>query len=169
MDGKIYKFFAEDHRRLEMLLEKAFSQPDKINDSDYAEFRGGLLRHIALEEKILLPSMQHDGKPYAAAAQLRLDHGAIAALLVLPPSIAVKNVLQWILMQHNSREEGIPGLYHDCESAFVHSSDTILNKVHQYPDVPMMPYNITPRAMDAARRAVARAGYNFDRLTGNNL
>jgi hypothetical protein len=168
MNGEIHKYFAEDHRRLKKLLESAFAQDGKINDSDYSEFRSGLLKHIALEEKILLPAIQkaNDGAHYPSAAQFRLEHGAIAALMVLPPSISVKNVLLGILEHHNKREELIPGLYHDCDSALVKSLEPIMQNVRNYPDVPLMPYNNSQLAQDAARRAVARAGYDYDGLSG---
>ena len=61
MAGKIYRYLADDHTRLEELLERATSHPNNVEPSTYAEFRAGLLKHIAMEEKILLPAAQrHD-------------------------------------------------------------------------------------------------------------
>jgi len=56
----------------------------------YAEFRAGLLKHIALEEKILLPAAQrlNGANPLPIAAKPRLNHGALAALLVPTPTLA---------------------------------------------------------------------------------
>lgn len=170
MQDNISSFFAEDHRRLALLLDRAIDQRGNIDETAYSEFRSGLLRHIALEEKILLPEVQkaNSGKAYPLAARLRLEHGAIVALLVLPPAASVKNVLLGILEQHNTCEECVPGLYHDCDVLLSESTERITKKVQEYPDVPMMPYNNSQIAWDAAHRAVARAGYDFDALTNSH-
>lgn len=54
--GSIYRYLSDDHARLDDALRRATSQPETIEPSAYAEFRGGLLRHISMEEKILLPA-----------------------------------------------------------------------------------------------------------------
>ena len=58
MSGKIHRFLADDHARLDRLLERAAANPKTVDPAAYAEFRAGLLRHIAMEEKILLPAAQ---------------------------------------------------------------------------------------------------------------
>ncbi|HVN48376.1 MAG TPA: hemerythrin domain-containing protein [Bacteroidota bacterium] len=165
-ESVINKYFTKDHRRLESLLHRAFNSRENIDETAYAEFRSGLLKHIAMEEKILIPALSNvrDGAPYPLAAQLRLEHGAIASLLVLPPSVTVKNVLLGILQHHNKREESESGLYSDCDCLLSNAPENIMQKTMRYPDVPVMPYNDSPHAHDAARRAVARAGYDFDTL-----
>jgi hypothetical protein len=167
----MHKFFTEDHRRLESLLEHAFIQSDHVDEVAYVKFRTGLLKHIGQEEKILIPVLNksHENKFYPPAAKLRLEHGAIAALLVLPPSTAVKNVLLGILQHHNVREESEKGLYADCDCLQADAVEAMLDKVHRYPDVPVMPYNDTQHARDAARRAVTRAGYDYDQLANTSI
>ncbi|MBI2366139.1 MAG: hemerythrin domain-containing protein [Deltaproteobacteria bacterium] len=90
MPGKIYRYLADDHARLESLLQSATMRPDSIDPKPYAAFRAGLLKHIAMEEKILLPAAQRmrGGEPLTLAAKLRLDHGALAALLVPTPTLS---------------------------------------------------------------------------------
>jgi hypothetical protein len=63
----------------------------------------GLLKHIAMEEKILLPAAQklRAGEPLPVAPKLRLDHGALAALLVPTPTRPVMAAIQAILRVHN--------------------------------------------------------------------
>jgi hypothetical protein len=171
MHGALNKFFTEDHRRLESLLEQAFIQSDHVDEVAYIKFRTGLLKHIGQEEKILIPALNkiHENQLYPPAAKLRLEHGAIAALLVLPPSAKIKNVLLGILQHHNVREESEKGLYTDCDCLLVDAVETMLDKVHHYPDVPVMHYNNTQHAHDAARRAVTRAGYDFDQLANTSI
>lgn len=159
----VRKYFTDDHKRLDGLLNTAFISAEEIDKNAYAEFRTGLLKHIAQEEKILIPALNKTEK-YSLAEKLRLEHGALAALLVLPPSADIRNALRGILKPHNEREEADQGLYHDCEVTLSMPMATIMQMVTSYPDVPVMPYNNTQYAFDAARRAVSRAGYDFDRL-----
>jgi hypothetical protein len=60
-----------------------------------------------MEEKILLPAAQRarGGEPLPAAARLRLDHGAPAALLVPTPTPAILATMRGILARHNALEE----------------------------------------------------------------
>jgi iron-sulfur cluster repair protein YtfE (RIC family) len=83
MLGPINHFLAEDHRRLEDLRARASAGPGGLDLNAYGEFRAGLLRHIGMEESILIPAAQRarGGEPVPVAAKLRLDHAALAALL----------------------------------------------------------------------------------------
>ena len=93
MTRAIHRFLTDDHRRLDALLERAVADVQRFDHAAYAAFRGGLLRHIGLEEKILLPEAQRlrGGEPLAVAATLRLQHGAIAALLVPTPTPLIRH------------------------------------------------------------------------------
>jgi hypothetical protein len=83
MSGSFSCLLAEDHARLDGLLQCAVADAGAINHAAYAAFRAGLLRHIGMEEKVLLPAAQRwrGGVPLPIAAQRRLDHSALAALL----------------------------------------------------------------------------------------
>src|SRR5262249_30570816 len=115
--GPISRLLMADHRRLDTLLHRAFDNPRAIDHVAYAAFRKGLLRHIGMEEKILLPAAQRarGGEALPCAARLRLDHGALAALLVPPPTRAIGHTLRTILERHNALEEGPEGAYEACE------------------------------------------------------
>src|SRR3954454_10946356 len=106
--GPITDFLVKDHGRLEALLHSAVAHGDHIDQGTYDQFRAGLLRHIGMEEKILLPAAQRlrGGEPLSIAAKLRLDHGAIASLLMPPPSAAVIATIRAVLKVHNIIEEG---------------------------------------------------------------
>ena len=56
MKGILTRYLAEDHDRLDALLRRALRTPGSIDPEPYAEFRAGLLRHISMEEKVMLPS-----------------------------------------------------------------------------------------------------------------
>src|SRR5574341_1006926 len=114
--GNLFRFLADDHVRLAELLRRAEADQGKIAYQPYAEFRAGLLKHIAMEEKILLPAARRlrGGEPLPIADRLRRDHGALAALLVPTPTPAILAKIRAILNDHNSVEEGPEGVYEVC-------------------------------------------------------
>jgi len=164
MTGPLHRFFTDDHRRLEDLLNRATANPAAIDSVAYDEFRRGLLKHIGLEEKILFPAAQQaSGKaPLPIAAKLRLDHGALAALTVPPPSTAIVAALRAILAEHDRLEESPDGIYEQCERLIGEGVGDLLIKLRSTPDLEAMPPNPDPRVIDAVRRTMTRAGYNFD-------
>jgi hypothetical protein len=161
MSGPIFRFLAADHARLDGLLQRAATDPDHIDLRLYSEFRAGLLKHIGMEEKVLLPTAQRarGDEPLPIAAKLRLDHGAIAALLVPTPTPAIVSALRSILAAHNEIEEGPNGLYETCDQLLGAESGAVLDRLRRYPEVPLAPHNDEPRVMEATRRALMRAGY----------
>ncbi|HUI27603.1 MAG TPA: hemerythrin domain-containing protein [Candidatus Kryptonia bacterium] len=159
MRGPITNLLTDDHRRLDALLERA-----ELDRGAYAEFRAGLLRHIAMEEKILLPAAQQarGGEPLPIAARLRRDHGALAALLVPSPTAKILAAIRFILTDHNAVEEAPGGVYDVCEQLAADAAEELLGRLRGRPEVPMTANVDGPRIMEAARRALARAGYELD-------
>src|SRR4030095_11199272 len=113
MHGVLYQYLSNDHDRLDALLNRAVAKPGMIAMEPYAEFRKGILRHISMEEKIVLPAIAkwQGGKKAAIAERLRLDHGAIVSLLVPPPTPSMVLTIRSILEVHNRLEEQDDGLY----------------------------------------------------------
>jgi hypothetical protein len=162
MPGKVYRFLADDHRKLEQLLEQAARDPAQIEPRSYLEFRAGLLRHISMEEKILLPAAQAArGGKVPLAANLRLDHGALAALLVLTPTPSIVAAIRTILQVHNPKEEGSDAIYAQCENLPGFDSEQILARLQNAPAVAMADYVDSPIAIQSARNALRRAGYDL--------
>ena len=157
---------ADDHRRLDALLERAIADPTRIVRPAYAEFRAGLLKHIGMEEKVLLPALQRlrGGEPLPVAATLRLQHGAIAALLVPTPTLDIIATLRVVLSGHNPLEEDPGGLYETCEKVAGNEVDTLLSKLRAAPEVPVASHVDGPNVLGAARRALARAGFDVEAL-----
>ena len=164
--GPIHRLLADDHRRLDALLERAGANPYRIDDAAYAEFRSGLLKHIGLEEKILLPAAQRlrGGEPLPVAAVLRLQHGAIAALLVPTPTFDVVATLRAVLGIHNPLEEDPGGAYEICDTLARNEIEGLLVNLRSAPAVPAASHVDGPRALAAARRALARAGLDVAAL-----
>jgi len=88
MRGLLYQYLSKDHETLDRLLKQATAGPGVIDAECYADFRKRLLRHISIEEKIVLPAIaKWQGERNAALMRrLHLDHSAIASLMVPPPS-----------------------------------------------------------------------------------
>jgi hypothetical protein len=165
--GPVYRFLADDHARLDLLLQRAFADPNQIDLHAYSQFRSGLLKHIAMEEKVLLPTAQQaqGGEPLPIAAKLRIQHGALAALLVPSPTCVIGAAIRAILKDHNPLEEGSGGVYEICERLAGSEAVTMLAKLQSYAEIKLAPHNDGPLVMESTRRALARAGYNLEDYT----
>jgi hypothetical protein len=164
MTRKIYRYLADDHRRLNALLDRAAGDPENIDASAYARFRAGLLKHIGMEEKVLLPAArrQRGGEPLPVALRLRLDHGALTALLVPSPTAKVVVAIRAVLEAHNPIEEDPGGVYDQCEELAGAEADQILYQLRNYAEVKVLPHVDNALVMEAARRALTRAGYDIE-------
>lgn len=163
MRGSLYRYLSDDHIRLDGLLRSAAAGTGTIDMRPYAEFRKGLLRHISIEEKIVIPAIASGtaGEYAELAKRLRQDHGALVALLVPPPSHSIAASILTILAAHNPREEGEDGLYDIFERVTGPRHEEMLSRMQAAPEVPVLPHNEKPVALEAARRAVERAGYSM--------
>jgi len=163
MADRLYRFLAEDHDRLATLLTELEQVDDIASDPRYIEFRQGLLRHIAMEEKVLLPFARerNAGVPLSVAARIRLDHGALAALLAPTPTAPIMATIRRILQAHNPIEEDRGGLYETIEGLAGTDLETLLDRVHSVREVKVAPHSDSPRALDSMREAVRRAGYGL--------
>ena len=149
------RYLRADHERLEALLARTTARPEAIDLEAYDAFRlVGLLRHIGLEEKILLPAARRRRVP--AAARLRLDHGALAALFVPTPTRAIVAAIRAILAEHNRIEEAPGGVYDLCEQLAGAADAELLAALRAAPEVPVSPYSTETRRRRHPPRADAR-------------
>ncbi|BDG01243.1 hemerythrin domain-containing protein [Anaeromyxobacter oryzae] len=154
--GPIAAYLAEDHARLEALLAAAAAPAGAVDRGSFDAFRAGLLRHIALEEKILLPAARaaRGGEPLPDARRLRVEHGAIASLLVPSPTHELIRELLTILTPHDRLEEDPGGVYAQCEAALAGREDDVLLRLRAYPPVRVAAYYDGPRAIRTAAEAL---------------
>jgi hypothetical protein len=158
--GPLFRFFSADHRRLDALLARATAEPDRIDFAAFGEFRGGILRHIGMEEKVLIPAARRarGGEALPSAAKLRVDHGAIVALLVPTPTSAIAEDLRSLLGPHNRREEEEGGLYDACDEAVGEAEgERLVVELRAFPAVPLNPYNDDPLVTRHIRETVELA------------
>ena len=165
MPGPISQFLAEDHARLDALLAKAVAGPGGVDLTEFGAFREGLLRHIALEEKIVLPAATsaRGGEPLPQARRLRVDHGAIAALLVPTPTPEIAGELRKILGPHNEVEEGEGGVYELCDTLLSAGAPALLERMRAYPPVKVARYQDGPRVCRTAEEALRVSALQSER------
>jgi hypothetical protein len=163
MSGPLYQYLSGDHERLDAFLEEATVEPGVIRMEPYSEFRKGLLRHVAIEEKIVLPAIARwqGGRKWDLAERLRLDHSAIVSLLVPPPTPSIVLTLRSIFAVHNPIEEGKGGLYELFDRLAGAETEEMLSALKAAPPVLVLPHNEQPDAVEVTRRTVQRAGYEF--------
>ena len=145
--GALHAFLAHDHARLDALLVRSGADAAAIDRAAYDEFRAGLLRHIAMEEKVLIPEARRlrGGEPLVIAEQLRADHAALAALLVPTPTHQTVATIGMVLAEHNPLEEDAGGLYEICERLAGAEADALLARVRAVPEVPTARHFDGPR------------------------
>ncbi len=164
MNRQLYDFFTSDHRRIEKLFEEATKNREQVDLEKYHQFRVGLLTHIKMEEKILFVAAQkaNGGEPLPLQAKLRLDHGALTSLMACFPTPEVLQVASHILEQHDILEEKEGGMYEACEKLTQDETQELLEVLRNVTPVPVHPVNGADYVIDAAKRAVVRAGFDLD-------
>jgi hypothetical protein len=155
--GPIAELMASEHASLDRLLAEAV----RGSVEAYREFRQRLLRHIRIEERLLLPMAERKrgSEPLTLAARLRLDHGALAALMMVPPTSGTFRTVSAVLKAHNPLEETSGGVYDQCEALTGPDASELLLQCEKTLSVPVSPWIDDPKVFEAARRALIRASY----------
>ena len=154
----VQAFLRRDHERLARLLDAA-CRGDSIDALAFQPFRAGLLRHIGMEEKLLLPALKQvcGAEVLSFARQMKLDHSALAALLVPTPTREIVARLRALLEIHNAMEEGDGGVYDRCERLAPAARDDLLAALNAAREVKLAPYQDGPRAMASIERLLRAA------------
>ena len=149
MNGPLHQFFAGDHRRLDAFLSAATLKPGAVDLEPFGRFRAGLLRHIGMEEKLLFPALRAArSEATEITARLRVDHGALTALLVPTPTPAIIEKILFVLGPHNRREEESEGVYALADDALGATEvERLLRQAEAFPEPPLKPYNDGPEVM----------------------
>lgn len=102
MLGPLTAYLADDHRRLDALFHSVSIDPNRVDGTAYQQFRVGLLRHIGMEEKILLPAAQrlNSGGPAFDSCETPARSWRLAALLMTTPTAAIIKAIHGILANH---------------------------------------------------------------------
>lgn len=130
-------YLVADHGRLHALLAKAAGS-DPFDEAAYTALRAALLRHIAIEEKLLFSSVfrASGGAPIPRAQELRMDHAALTSLLVPTPDAALCAEIEALLETHDAKEEGSDGVYAECERRLGEAESALLAaKAESFPSI----------------------------------
>lgn len=158
--GPLARFLSDDHERLHALLAASLAGGDCVRAEPFARFRAGILRHISMEEKLLIPraTAARKGRRPDVVDLLHIDHSAIAALLVPPPTLDLIADLRSILDRHDRCEEEPGGLYDTCDRALgAQASLHLVAELVQHPPVRLKPYNSGGRVARHLRQSVDRS------------
>ena len=130
-------------------MRGSISTPGAVDLESFDQFRAGILKHIGMEERVLFPAARRArGVPLALAARLRVDHGAIAALLVPTPTPGLVAEILSVLRPHNTREEEPGGVYDACDEAVGEAeAERLLRELRAFPEVPLKAYNDGPAVL----------------------
>ena len=160
--GPVTEYLAADHARLDALLVRAVRDPGAIDLDAFGEFRAGLLRHIALEEKILFPAVREArGERHPDWMRLRIDHGALTSLLVPTPTPDIVAELRSILEPHNAIEEGAGALYESSDALLDAGAAALVARMRAYPPVKVAGYRDGPRVLRRAEDALRESAKQF--------
>lgn len=154
MATELHEFLSRDHERLDALLVRCLRIVDA---AAYDAFRRGLLRHIAIEERVLFPLLRDAGAFTEVERQLHRDHAALAALLVPPPSATEISQIAAILGPHNDLEERGGGMYERVEALSAAELSTLMTRVHAIPEVRVAPHADTPIVRSSIAQLVTEA------------
>ncbi|MGZ7040876.1 MAG: hemerythrin domain-containing protein [Thermoanaerobaculia bacterium] len=151
----LHDFLSNDHDRLDVLLAACTRRDGTVDMDQYTEFRRGLLRHIAIEEKVLFPAIRAKQGSSELIEQLHRDHAALAALLVPPPAAAEIEQIRGILREHNPLEEEADGLYEIAEQVAGSELSAMVAAANAMPIVPVAPHVDTAITRDAIKRLLS--------------
>ena len=162
--GSLHLFLAHQHSRIDALLAESL-RDEVLNPLAYDEFRRLLLRHIAIEEKVLFREVrQRVGTLNALELQLRRDHAALGGLMVLPPSPSVIVRVRGLLAEHNPLEESAGGFYGSIASLVGEEADALLADAQAVPPAKVAAYFESPRVNQWIDSLVAEANQKRYRL-----
>jgi len=134
----------------------------ELIDND-SQRRKNLLKHLILQLHVGTAPAQVQKQPLPHARRLRIDHGAIAALLVPTPVPEIAAEIRKILGPHNVVEEGEGGVYETCDALLAQQSEAILGRMREYPRVKVARYQDGPRVCRTAEEALRVSALQSER------
>lgn len=158
--GEISRFLERDHDRLDGLFKKALGAGERVDLAAYEAFRRGLLKHVGMEELILIPAAKRlKGGAISLARQARLEHAALTSLLIPNPTTLILKALRAVLAPHNEMEERADGLYDECERVLGREAGPLLERLQGAPDIPPAAHVDDPRVDASIKAALEAAGH----------
>jgi hypothetical protein len=165
--SSLYDYMERDHDRLDRLLASSVRSDGSVDGEIYEEFRRGLLRHIAIEEKVIFPEVRRLRGESEIERQLHRDHAVLAALLVPPPTGEEIGAIRRLLSPHNDLEEREGGLYDVIEALAGEELAALMERVAAVPQVPTAPHADTPVVRRSIEQLMREAEEGRRKLEGS--
>ncbi|MDP1825248.1 MAG: hemerythrin domain-containing protein [Archangium sp.] len=159
MPGPISSHFVAVHAQLDQALRECLKPPGKVDTAAFDQFRRLLLRHIAQEERVLMPALVKKlGSPPLFRNALRKDHAGFATLCVpLPEREWVENLGE-LFAHHAALEEGPGGLYPLCDEVLRDEAAAVIAAADALPPIKLAPFNGGPWVRDLLAEVLRATG-----------
>lgn len=153
MAWDIVRVMDNQHRRIEWLLTESLGDEAAraLDLAAYGAFRETMLRHIGIEEKLLLSGLREARVPFTSAWAIHRDHAALASLMAAEPDLALVLEVARLVDTHMTLEEGPEGLFSVCARTL--SEEALVVGAHAFPEVKPAPWSRAdwlPRTAQAA-------------------
>ncbi len=151
-----------EHQELLALLHRCVSAAGALNLRLYDEFRLRQLRHLAVEEKVLLPMLRERGAlPAAFHNGLRKDHEAVVVLCLTAPNPDFVRDLYELLAWHHKVEEEPGGVYQLFDQQ-VGDDPEVDRALARLPPVTLPPYATGDKVPGLLRQVMRELGVAGD-------
>jgi len=153
---RITEYLRADHHVIEDWLAQSRAHGFALDA--FTQMRRVLLRHIAVEEKVLFPAVRaRDPGALIDARQIKIEHAALSSLLVPIPDLALAAEVATLLAEHDAREECAGGIYERCELVLGDASFDLASRARGVPAVRASAYLDRPNLRRTAREALEAA------------
>lgn len=147
------------HAQLRAELVGCFVGPAGLDVERFDVFRHSLLRHISIEEQVVMPALLAVlGAPPGFRNGLRKDHAGIAALCVPLPEREWLENLRDLLDEHYRAEEEPGGLFDLCDRHLGARRDDVLAAIERHPAVTLAPFRRGRPVRDQLRTVLLATG-----------
>jgi hypothetical protein len=162
MARRLTGFLEQDHALLGARLRETLRPGGAVDLPAFDVFRHGLLRHITIEERVLMPALLAAlGHPPVFQNGLRMDHAGFATLCVTTPCH------EWVedladLLEHHQRVEEEPGGFYDLVDAYVADEGAVRAAIARLPPLRLPPVESGPRVRELLARVLYEVGVATD-------
>jgi hypothetical protein len=158
MASPVIRLLIAEHADSQAKLAACHRGNGEVDLKRFDEFRHVLLRHIAIEEKVLMPALAKAlGKPPLFQNGLRKDHAGIAALCVPTPT------REWLedlrdLLEHHQRVEEAPGSFYALLDEHVGGDPHLHEAVASFPPLKLPDFERGPRVRALLEEVMSQTG-----------
>lgn len=158
MASPVTHLLTAEHAESQARLAACHLKDGAVDLKRFDEFRHSLLRHIAIEEKVLMPALTKAlGKPPLFQNGLRKDHAGIAALCVPTPT------REWLedlrdLLEHHQRVEEAPGGFYAQLDQHVGGDPHLHEAVASFPRLKLPDFERGPKVRALLEEVLSQTG-----------